>query len=332
MVACGGIYRIQAGDTLFGLATRRVQPPVTVQAIIRHNPGKIENAGQVPAGMDLQIPCANETTTKKASAPVDTTPTATVEAPKVEKVAEVATIHVDILTGSTSAPFAERMTPKTDITTELVNRVMTRSDSGIEHSIDVIDDWSAHLHVLLERGKYDLAYPWTKPDCGQADKLDEDARWRCDNLRFSAPLGEVKVKYYARTDEAAMLAEPIRLWGKRLCRPYRHFTHDLAARDLVPPHVNHVRAASAAGCFRRLLDGEVDVVSIDADTASMTIADLRADGAVAEIKALATIETLHVVGMRDNDSVEPMLRDFDRGLAELLESGIWETMAQTSAE
>ncbi|MEL6197059.1 MAG: LysM peptidoglycan-binding domain-containing protein [Pseudomonadota bacterium] len=340
-VRCGAPYTVQIGDTLFGIANRRVTPPISVEAIMRANPDRLADPSQISVGLQIAIPCASGVTPAIATEAAELSPAIAPqpEDPAADNVNADAAVtpdnvpdepadlvaegtlteplRIDILTGGSLAPFIDRPLADGGNATRVVDDVMALIGERRVHVIDVVDDWTAHLHVLLQRGKYDLAYPYAQPNCADYADLSDDAQWRCDNLRFSAPIEEVTIAFYARAEEAQTLHQPIRIWGKRLCRPAGHFMHDLVERDLSPPFVNRVEAASSADCFERLIAGEVDVVSVEARVGAAIVTDLDATDHVAEIEPLASTETLHVVGLRANARVTPLLEDFDRGLAEL---------------
>ena len=258
-VACGTKYTIKSGDTLSKLANA-VEPPLSsYQKIITFNPGKIRDPNLIYVGLELQIPCEDGTivVTDKAD-PTDTETESSSDARIAatdttgkDNGADVArNARVDILTGSAYPPYVDRDLPHRGFSTHVIDSVFGDRASGVSHRIDIIDDWSSHLRVLLALGKYDLAYPWFRPDCARREKLGDEGKWRCDNLRFSAPLHEVVVSYYARTEDAPAISSASSLKGKRICRPEGYFTHDLAVRDLLPPNTERAAPKTPTDCFK----------------------------------------------------------------------------------
>ena len=109
----------------------------------------------------------------------------------------------------------------------------------------------------------------------------------------------------------------------RLCRPAGHFTFDLDAAGLTAPSVERVTGADVAECFRDLVLGKVDVVTLDRSIAAREIARQRLAGRVTEVRGLATAQTLHVIAPKSNPEALAVLALIDEGLAELKFSGRW---------
>ncbi len=80
---------------------------------------------------------------------------------------------------------------------------------------------------------------------------------------------------------------------------------------------------AAEDCFVLLEAGVVDAVTLAEPQAEAEIARLGLDGRVAEIPALASVQTLHAIAPKANDEARAILSAFDAGLAELRESGRW---------
>ncbi|MEM8752217.1 MAG: transporter substrate-binding domain-containing protein [Pseudomonadota bacterium] len=294
--------------------------PATVAAVAPADAVEPEVAAAAEAG-------AEELIARDPAVAAPTPPEPAVPAPPAGASLGALTAKVDILTGGSYAPYVARDLPHGGFSTHVIDTVFGALGDGVAHRIDVIDDWSSHLRILLAGGKYDLAYPWFRPNCAEYDRLGDEGRWRCDNLRFSAPLHEVVVTFFARAGEGASLATVAALEGKRICRPAGYFTHDLAARGLMPPYAERVEPRTPGDCFQMLIAGEADLVTVNADVAEAAVAELGAAAAVEEVDALATIETLHLVGMKANAKTRPTLLRFNRGLAQLIQSGAWYDIA-----
>lgn len=302
-------------------ATAPIEAAVGTVAVVAE--AAAEAAGEVAAtieGAAAPAPAPEPAPTVVAAAPAATPPAPTPQA-------SARALKLDILTGSSYAPYVDRDLPHRGFSTHVVDTVFGAPESGVTHRVDLIDDWSSHLRILLAEGKYDLAFPWFRPDCTQYDRLGDEGRWRCDNLRFSRPIHEVVVTFYARAGEAAALSDVAALEGKRLCRPAGYYTHDLAARGLMPPYTERLAPRAPADCMTMLINGEADVVTMNAEVSEEALRSLDATGQVQEITDLAGIETLHMVGMRRNPKVRPMLLRFDKGLKTLIESGDWYDLA-----
>jgi polar amino acid transport system substrate-binding protein len=69
--------------------------------------------------------------------------------------------------------------------------------------------------------------------------------------------------------------------------------------------------------------GEVDVVTLNKSLAAAEISKLGLDGRVAEIAALASAQTLHVVAPKGDPEGRAYLDLVNTGLADLRASGRW---------
>lgn len=334
--------RIDVGLALRIPCAEGVEPPAQAAAAEEEATAEVAaEAAPAPASADepaaatvaavapteTTAPDAEELTARDPAVAAPTPPEPAVPAPPAGASLGALTAKVDILTGGSYAPYVARDLPNGGFSTHVIDTVFGALGDGVAHRIDVIDDWSSHLRILLAGGKYDLAYPWFRPNCAEYDRLGDEGRWRCDNLRFSAPLHEVVVTFFARAGEGASLATVAALEGKRICRPAGYFTHDLAARGLMPPYAERVEPRTPGDCFQMLIAGEADLVTVNADVAEAAVAELGAAAAVEEVDALATIETLHLVGMKANAKTRPTLLRFNRGLAQLIQSGAWYDIA-----
>jgi len=317
-ISCNQTYTTEAGDTLSGIAERAYGRAQAYQRIFDFNPGKLESPNLILVGVDLYIPCEDGgerpdlPPIETASAVDDDTPSRQI---------------VKILTGAEYAPYVDDGLENGGFSFELVERALQFGSGTKDYRIDVINDWSAHLKPLLADGAYDLAFPWFKPDCSQREKLGEMSQWRCDMLRFSVPLHEVVITFYGRQGGVENIKEPEDAHHLVLCRPSGYFTHDLEVMGLVPPNVTRVRGESPTDCFERLIEREVDLVSVNADTSDRVITELGIRDKVSEIIELATIQTLHVVGMKTNPRTRVLLLRVNKGLKGLREEGTFVDIA-----
>lgn len=310
-IECDAHYTVQPGDTLTEISQIVYGRATNYQMIVDYNPGVLVNPNEVPIGMDLYIPC------EQGSAPG--------EVPELAETPDRA--NVRILTGTNYPPYVDRGLPAGGFSFELVEQALQFRDQPADYQIDVIDDWGAHLTTLLAGGAYDLAFPWFLPDCSQRDRLGDAGQWRCVNLHFSQPLHEIVVAFYIRDEDTGEIRTASDIEGKRLCRPDGYFTHDLAVKGLMPPKIIRVAGSDPTDCFERLVSGEVDVVTLNADTADQNISRLGIENEVSELIDLATIETLHVVGMRTNPKTRTLLLRIDQGLNGLHKNGIFTDLA-----
>lgn len=310
-ISCDTYYMTRSGDNLSRIAGQAYGRTTAYQPIFDYNPSVLKSPSSVPVGVELYIPCLNE------DGPVD----------KLSPIAASTSDDIKILTGSDYAPYVDVGLPQGGFSFELVERALQHNAGKADYRIDVIKDWSAHLDPLLSNGAYDLTFPWFKPDCSDLSKLGEASTWRCKNLRFSAPLHEVVVSFYAKSATAAGISSPEDVHGMKVCRPSGYFTHDLESMGLVPPTIIRVAGKDPADCFERLKAGTVDIVTVNADTSDRMITELDLSGDVEEIIDLATIQTLHVVAMKNNPESRVNLLRLNKGLKGLQMDGTFKKIA-----
>ena len=337
-IACGSLYRVASGDTLHKIATRAYGKG-DYQTIFEANRDILPDISRIAVGDELLIPCLDGTgpktrrealalgagTGKADAAPApEATTVAIPPAPEGSASAiRPAGGGIGFVTGSDFAPFAHRALPEGGMITELVRLAMARAAPDREVNVTFVNDWSAHLG-LLEQGAYDLGFPWYRPDCSKADRLSASMRRRCAGFEFSNPLFEVAIGYYVRAaDPLAEATAYDGLFGRKLCRPAGYFTFDLDQEDLREPNATRIFPPTAADCFTWLMRGEVDVVTLNKSLAAAEISKLGLDGRVAEIVALASAQTLHVVASKGDPEGRAYLDLVNAGLADLQASGRW---------
>jgi len=312
VLVCDSIYMVQPGDSLSSIALEIYGRLSAYQAIFDYNPGLLSDPDQLPSSVGLYIPCLDGSA---------------VEAEPLPELPEARANALKILTGSEYPPYVDEGLPNGGFSVELVERALLENDGANDYRIDVINDWAAHLEPLLADGAYNLAFPWFRPDCSERERLGESSLWRCDNLRFSDALHDVVVMFHVRPETAEAIGSPEDVEGMTLCRPRGYFTHDLEAMGLAPPAIERVAADDPEECFELLADGEVDVVSVNADTADRVLSELGLQDAVAELTDLATVQTLHVVAMRTDPEARVNLLRIDKGLRLLHNSGTYRQIA-----
>lgn len=312
-ISCNSTYTTERGDSLSRIAERAYGSPSAYQSIFSVNPGKLRSVNQVPIGIDLFIPCLDGSESVNGG---------------LAPIAAATSNNIRILTGTNYEPYVGRDLPNGGFSTELVERAMQFNDQPADYRIDVIGDWGAHLSPLLSDGAYELGYPWFKPDCDQRDLLGEASQWRCDNLLFSDPLHEIVVTAYGPR-AAPTISNPNDARGLTICRPSGFFTHDLEAMGLNESTMTRVSPDTARQCFEQLRDGQVDLVTVNADTAENLISALSLSDQVQEQTALSSIQTLRVVGMRTNPQTRILLRRINMGLQGLVNDGSFRAIAAT---
>lgn len=309
-IECGAEYTVQEGDSLSMIAGRAYGRTTAYQPIFDYNPGKMPSANELRPGISLYIPCIED-----------------VENSSLSPLSEAEGNDLKILTGSEYPPYVDAGLPGGGFSFELLERALQANGGEADYRVDVINDWPSHLRILLADGAYDLGFPWFQPNCDNIQNLGEESRWKCNNLLFSDVLHEVVVSFYARSETAANLREPTDMHDMTLCRPRGYFTHDLEEMDLMPPQVIRVAGANPTECFERLIDGEIDVVTVNADTADRVLTELGIAEDVEDVLELATVQSLHVVGMRTDPDTRIHLLRVNQGIRTLHDSGTFQQLA-----
>lgn len=314
-IGCDSVYTTVSGDTLSRISQRAYNRETAYQQIFDYNPGVLTNPSRLPVGAQLYIPCdsrGEETTA---------------ETPSLPELTAAQDDGIKILTGSDYAPYVDQGLPNGGYSYELIERAMQFAGQPADYRIDVIEDWGAHLRPLIADGAYDIGFPWFRPDCNQFDALGEASRWRCDNLLWSENLHDVVVTFHTTTDMASSITKPEDAMGKKICRPSGYFTHDLEVMGLTPPAIVRVAGKSPTDCFERLRDGEVELVTVNADTSDRVISELGISNQVSEVIGLATVQSLHAIGLKANPQSRINLLRLNKGLIGMREDGTYRSVS-----
>lgn len=312
-------YTIVGGDTLSQIA-RRAQVRGGFQILFNANSDVLKNPNVVEVGQVLQIPCANGSLPAATSTRVSATPAVAAPVP----VTSTPSRALRIVTASGYAPFTDEGLEGGGALTLMVNRAITEGNPDQEFNINFINDWGSHLESLLPIGAMDMTFPWYKPDCSKVEFLSPASAYRCTAFNQSEPLYEALVGYYTLNgSEYANATTYAELQGSTICRPEAWFTFDLEAEQLMPPNVALVQPVAQNACWQLLIDGEVDIVTLDALPAEEDYRELGLSDQVANIEALASKQTMHVFVSKDNAFANEALPIINAGLEELRLSGEW---------
>ncbi len=309
-------YTIVSGDTLSGIAkTARVRGGF--QVLYNANTGVLTDPNLVEVGQVLQIPCADGSLPQSSATETASAVPAATPAPAVNR-------PLRIVTATGYAPFTDEDLPGGGLITQMVNRSMELGNADQEYTLLFINDWGSHLETLLPTGAADMVFPWFRPDCDKLDNLSEASAFRCTDFNHSAPFYEALVGYYTLKGSAYEGATTYAdLAGARLCRPEAWFTFDLEAEQLMPPNVELTRPVPQDGCWQLLVDGQIDVLTLDALPAEEDARELGLDDQVVKLEALTSGQTLHIFVSKDNQLANDALPIINAGLQELRTSGEW---------
>jgi len=322
-ISCDSIYMVQPGDSLSRIARRAYGQTSAYQVIFDYNPGIMSDPNVLPAYVGLYIPCNEAPTVAQQTQQEGTELVALPELPATTA------SRLRILTGSEYPPYVDEGLPNGGFSVELIERSLLAEGGELNFRVDVINDWSSHLKILLADGAYDLAFPWFKPDCSKSENLGKSSVWRCDNLRFSEALHDVVVSFHATNVTVASIQSEQDLQGLRICRPRGYFTHDLEALGLTESNYERVAPRQPSDCFEKLLDGSVDVVTVNSDTADKMLTQLGVRDSVSEIVNLASVQSLHAVAMKTDPDARVNLLRLNKGLIALRNNGDFRKIAST---
>ena len=331
-------YTVSAGDNLRYIARAAYGDADMYRLIYDANVDKIgEKADLIEIGVALTLPCDPKTETAAATPAAEpavetVTPVAATPEPAATEAqpATPAAEPISMVTGNGYAPFADETLPGGGMMTQLVEMAVFRADPKIAYNVSFINDWQAHIDALLPSGAYDLSFPWVRPKC-EASMLSPGDQARCTDFAFSAPFYEIVDGFFAKRDSGLLeVTSASGLSGKRICRLEGNTTGVLDAAGLTVPTITLVRAERAEDCFRALVAGEVDLVSIDAEAGDATVAKMGLISSVGTNPHLSTIVSLHVIAHKSNPEAVAMLGQLDAGLAEMYQSGEWYDIVSTA--
>lgn len=304
-------YRVVPGDTLGRIAVRG-NVRGGFQALFSANSNVLFDPNLIEVGEILQIPCADGSLPSNQNNVVATA--------RAESVAR----PLRIVTGSGYAPFTDEKLEGGGALTKMVRQAIEQGNPDQEFSITFVNDWGSHLDSLLPLGAMDMTFPWYRPDCSRIEFLSPSSAFRCTGFNHSEPLYDALVGFYTLNgSQYANAASYEDIKGARLCRPEDWFTHDLEAEQLVPPNVEMTRPVPQDGCWQLLLDGEIDIVTLDALPAEEDYRELGLADQVTNITALSSKQTLHVFVSKDNALANEALPIINAGLENLRLSGEW---------
>ena len=322
--ACS-VYVIQGGDSLRGIA-QSAYGNGNFQVIFNANRNTIgSNPNNIEVGDELVLPCEDGSlpTEVAAVAPVVQPTAASAEASGAnQNQGYVPTIK--FLTGGNYAPFTDENLPGRGLFTQIVDTAMTRGAPGRDYSVTFVNDWGAHLSALLPINAFDLGFPWFKPDCSKVDLLTPSDQRRCTDFNWSDPVYEVVVPYFTVPgNRYANVNSASELIGARICRPEGYATFYMQEEGLFEPEITMVKPVLPADCFTALMEGTVDVVSLELDLVEGILAELGLQNEVIEISGLSELLSLSVLTHKSNPYGRAYISLMNQGLREMRQSGEW---------
>ncbi|WP_298905618.1 transporter substrate-binding domain-containing protein [uncultured Aliiroseovarius sp.] len=254
----------------------------------------------------------------------------------IRKAAKPGTSPVDerqilLITGGNYSPFTDEALPNRGLYTKLVETAFLRAAPEQAYKIQFVNDWNSHLDLLMPTLAFDGTFPWSRPNCEDADGLSSSDRARCETYNFSNPFYEVVDTYFARNGsgyETAMSHADFA--GATICRPEGWSLSHMDAVGLYEPAITLVRPTEPDACFDAVANGTVDIVAIEAHLAVEAISRLGYTDEIIENPNLAAIKGLNVMTHVDNPDGEAVLEILNRGLDIMQQSGEWRDIVSTA--
>jgi len=333
-IQCGSTYQVRSGDNLSKIAQQAYGNQGLAQYLYDVNWRVLgDDPSELRPGQSLTVPClpdGPERVREIVDRPIET---------------EISTLRrpddvIAFLTAKDFAPFTDTKYPEGGMLAKVVKEITSEPLDGRGSEVYWVNDWSSHLNMLLlQRNAFDAGFPWYKPDCNEPETLDDNGKFRCDSFYFSDPLYKVVVPFYARSDNPLDPRTADDMRGQTVCRPKGYFTFDLAQKGLIDPSGNGgndlitlVKADTPTDCFRQLMDGRVNFVTINAATAASPIRDLGISAEIVERDGLSSLETLHIVVPKELPQAEVLLFEINKRLRALKESGEYNEIARRYLE
>ncbi|MDA7965151.1 transporter substrate-binding domain-containing protein [Ruegeria sp.] len=236
-----------------------------------------------------------------------------------------------LITGGGYAPFTDEDLPQRGLYTELVETAFLRAAPEQGYKIQFVNDWSSHLDLLMPTLAFDATFPWSRPDCEAAATLSETDRTRCETYNFSNPFYEVVDTFFAKEGSGY---ESTRTYadfaGATICRPEGWSLTHMNAVSLFEPTITLMRPVSPDDCFHAAVNGEADIVAIEAHLAVEAMSRLGYEHQLVENPNLAAIKSLNVMTHKDNPDGEAILETLNQGLAIMQQSGEWRDIVSTA--
>ncbi|WP_108859660.1 transporter substrate-binding domain-containing protein [Ruegeria sp. Alg231-54] len=236
-----------------------------------------------------------------------------------------------LITGGNYAPFTDEALPNRGLYTYLVETAMLRAAPEQSYKIQFVNDWPSHLDLLMPTLAFDATFPWSRPNCEEAETLSEKDRARCDTYNFSNPFYEVVDTFFAREgsgyEQTLTYAD---FAGTTICRPEGWSLSHMDAVGLYPPAISLMRPVSPDDCFHALMNGTADIVAIEAHLAFEAIGRLGYEHRIVENPNLAAIKSLNVMTHKDNPDGEAILETLNQGLNIMQQSGEWRDIVSTA--
>jgi polar amino acid transport system substrate-binding protein len=281
------------------------------------------NPNSLPVGLQLVLPCEDGRLSpdQELSAVIEAeTAKAAANAPANKEYAP----PLKFVTSNDWMPFTDESLTGGGIFVRMATTAMQRGGNNRDYKISYVDDWMSHIDILLPSNAFDVSIAWESPDCTRLDALGEFSVRMCTEFDFSLPIYETAYAFNTLVDSKYAEAREFSDYaGAKICRPEAWPIGDLEVEGLVEPVVTYVHPKSPLDCAEMLLKGEVDLYSIESETATKNFAELGATDQIVVNPALATFISYHFLTSKKNPRGREYLDMLNAGISEMRESGEW---------
>ncbi len=316
-------YTVKEGDSLGSIA-QAAYGSYDYQMIFNANRNALAaNPNSLPVGLQLILPCEDGrlSADQELSAIIEAeTAKAEANAPANQEYAP----PLKFITSNDWMPFTDESLTGGGIFVRMATTAMQRGGNARDYKISYVNDWMSHIEVLLPSSAFDVSIAWESPDCTRLDALGEFSVKMCTEFDFSLPIYETAYAFNTLVDSKYAEAREFSDYaGAKICRPEAWPIGDLEVEGLVEPLVSYVHPKSPLECAEMLLKGEVDLYSIEAETATKNFEELKAADQIVVNPALATFISYHFLASKNNPRGREYLDMLNAGITEMRESGEW---------
>ena len=322
-------YTVKDGDTLGSIA-QAAFGTYDYQVIFNANRDALaESPNSLPAGLQLILPCEDGRLTPDS----ELNAIITQEEEKqntVKKKSNTFEPPLKFVTSNNWMPFTDEKLAGGGIFPRLAATAMQRAGNNRDYTLAFVDDWQAHLDVLLPSGAFDISIAWESPDCNKMDMLGEESVKRCTDLEYSLPIYELVNVFYTLNDSKYASAKTFADFkDAKICRPDGWGMGDLEVEGLSPPYIQVMRPVTPMECAEKVLSGEADVYTIEVETVAANFDQLGATDKVTQNPYLSIILPYHFITAKTNPRGRVYISMLNKGITEMRDSGEWYDIVAT---
>lgn len=322
-------YTVKDGDSLGSIA-QTAYGTFDYQIIFNANREVLAgNPNNLKAGLELKLPCKDGRLT--ADAELAAVINAEEAKQAVVKKNSVYEPPLKFVTGNDWKPFTHGELTGGGMLVRIAMTALQRGGNNREGNVAWVDDWNAHLDTLLPSGAYDISIAWSEPYCDDMSILDDAGKKRCTDYDYSLPVYEVVESFYTLPDNKYAAAETYEEFkDARLCRPDGWPFELIQSKGVREPFVKIVIGKTPADCAEKLLAGEVDIYSVELETATDSLRALDGLSKVVSNPNLMEVKSLLLTTSKTNPRGRIYIAMLNKGLTEMRKSGEWYDIVATS--